>query len=131
MSRSSSTGPGGGQTLFKDARYAGKYVAMRSFTDRNIVAVGGEPSDVLEEAPVPCGPVPLIERRGQHASAVATEAAQRLKVLRPLLQQDPTQPDLFRFQGLPIFDSVSMLGKENTLARIDNTLKKIETGLQI
>ncbi len=50
MSRSSSTDPGGGQTLFKDARYAGKYVAMRSFTDRNIVAVGEEPSEVLKEA---------------------------------------------------------------------------------
>ena len=29
--------------------------------------------------------------------------------------------------SLPIFDSVSLLGKENTLARIDNTLKKFET----
>jgi len=29
--------------------------------------------------------------------------------------------------SLPIFDSVQMLGKENTLARIDNTLKKFET----
>jgi glutamyl-tRNA synthetase len=27
----------------------------------------------------------------------------------------------------PIFDSVKMLGKENTLARIDNTLKIVET----
>ncbi|MBA7679441.1 Glutamate--tRNA ligase [subsurface metagenome] len=29
--------------------------------------------------------------------------------------------------SLPIFDSVEMLGKENTLSRIDNTLKKYET----
>jgi glutamyl-tRNA synthetase len=29
--------------------------------------------------------------------------------------------------SLPIFDSVQMLGKDNTLARIDITLKKIET----
>jgi len=29
--------------------------------------------------------------------------------------------------SLPIFDSVAMLGKENTLKRIDNTLKKFET----
>jgi glutamyl/glutaminyl-tRNA synthetase len=33
--------------------------------------------------------------------------------------------------SLPIFDSVEMLGKENTLSRIDNTLKKYETELQI
>ncbi len=29
--------------------------------------------------------------------------------------------------SLPIFDSVAMLGKENTLKRIDNTLKRFET----
>ena len=33
--------------------------------------------------------------------------------------------------SLPIFDSVEMLGKENTLSRIDNTLKKYETKPQI
>jgi glutamyl-tRNA synthetase len=33
--------------------------------------------------------------------------------------------------SLPIFDSVEMLGREKTLARIDNTLKKFETGHQI
>jgi len=33
--------------------------------------------------------------------------------------------------SLPIFDSVEMLGKENTLIRIDNTLKKYETKPQI
>ncbi|MHC4657927.1 MAG: glutamate--tRNA ligase [Planctomycetota bacterium] len=33
--------------------------------------------------------------------------------------------------SLPIFDSVAMLGKENTLNRIDNTLKKFETKPQI
>jgi glutamyl-tRNA synthetase len=32
--------------------------------------------------------------------------------------------------SLPIFDSVEMLGKEKTLARIDNTLKIIEAGHQ-
>ncbi len=31
----------------------------------------------------------------------------------------------------PIFDSVQMLGKENTLARIDTTLRKVETRPQI
>ena len=30
----------------------------------------------------------------------------------------------------PIFDSVNMLGKEKTLARIDITLKKFTTGSQ-
>ena len=29
--------------------------------------------------------------------------------------------------SLPIFDSIKMLGKENTLKRIDNTLKKFQT----
>jgi len=29
--------------------------------------------------------------------------------------------------SLPIFDSVRMLGKESTLKRIDNTLKKFQT----
>lgn len=33
--------------------------------------------------------------------------------------------------SLPIFDSVEMLGKENTLSRIDNTLRKYETKPQI
>ena len=33
--------------------------------------------------------------------------------------------------SLPIFDSVEMLGKENTLMRIDNTLKKFETRAEI
>jgi glutamyl-tRNA synthetase len=33
--------------------------------------------------------------------------------------------------SLPIFDSVEMLGKENTLSRIDNTLKKYETKPQV
>lgn len=33
--------------------------------------------------------------------------------------------------SLPIFDSVEMLGKENTLHRIDNALKKFETKPQI
>jgi len=33
--------------------------------------------------------------------------------------------------SLPIFDSVQMLGKENTLARIDTTLRKVETRPQI
>ncbi len=33
--------------------------------------------------------------------------------------------------SLSIFDSVKMLGKENTLSRIDNTLKKYETKPQI
>jgi len=32
--------------------------------------------------------------------------------------------------SLPIFDSVQMLGKEKTLERIDNTLKKVEAGPQ-
>ena len=33
--------------------------------------------------------------------------------------------------SLPIFDSVQMLGKDNTLARIDITLKKFGTGTQV
>ena len=33
--------------------------------------------------------------------------------------------------SLPIFDSVEMLGKKNTLARIDITLKKFGTGTQV
>jgi glutamyl/glutaminyl-tRNA synthetase len=33
--------------------------------------------------------------------------------------------------SLPIFDSVEMLGKENTLRRIDNTLEKFETRAEI
>jgi glutamyl/glutaminyl-tRNA synthetase len=33
--------------------------------------------------------------------------------------------------SLPIFDSVEMLGKENTLMRIDNTLEKFETRTEI
>ncbi len=32
--------------------------------------------------------------------------------------------------SLSIFDSVQMLGRQNTLARIDNTLKKFETDTQ-
>jgi glutamyl-tRNA synthetase len=32
--------------------------------------------------------------------------------------------------SLPIFDSVRMLGKENTLRRIDNTLRKFRTQTQ-
>ena len=33
--------------------------------------------------------------------------------------------------SLPIFDSVEMLGKDNTLARIDNTVKIVETKAQV
>jgi len=32
--------------------------------------------------------------------------------------------------SLPIFDSVQMLGRENTLKRIDNTLQTFETHIQ-
>lgn len=38
------------QTLVKDAKYKGSYVALRSFKDNHVVASGMQPEDVIEQA---------------------------------------------------------------------------------
>lgn len=36
--------------LVKDSKYEGKYVAFRSITDHQIIAVGNKPEDVKRQA---------------------------------------------------------------------------------
>ena len=38
------------QTLIKDKRYLGKYVAMKDFEDTTIISSGRTPQEVYEEA---------------------------------------------------------------------------------